>query len=199
MTRLLLVRHGHHDWIGRGIAGRLPDVHLSEAGQREAQVLVERLTREPLAAIYSSPQPRTLETAAPLARARGLAVQPAPEFNEIDFGEWQGLSFGDLEREHRDAWHHWVHRRATSTPPGGEPFVQVQRRALSGIERFCAEHPDGAVAVFTHGDVIKAVVAEYLAMSLDELERFDIATTSITLIERGPDWAQLKLLNGTGL
>lgn len=196
MTRLLLVRHGHHDWVGRGIAGRLPDVHLSTAGLREAESLVARLQAEPLAAIYSSPQPRARETAAPLAGVRGLAVQIAPEFDEIDFGEWQGLSFEELDQQHRDAWQHWVERRGTSTPPGGEPFAGVPRRVLLGIERVCSEQAQGTVAVFSHGDVIKVAVAEHLGISLDDLERFDIAPTSITVFERGAGWAQLKLLNG---
>jgi probable phosphoglycerate mutase len=199
MTRLLLACHGHHDWVGRGIAGRLPQVHLSEAGQQEALALAIRLSREPLQAIYSSPQPRTRETAAPLAAALGLPVQPAPEFDEGDFGDWQGESFEQLERDHRDAWRHWVERRATSTPPGGEPFAEVQRRAVGGVERLCAAHPQGSVVVFSHGDVIKAVVAHYLGLSLDELERFDIAPASVTIILRGDGWAQLKLLSGTGL
>jgi probable phosphoglycerate mutase len=196
MTRLLLVRHAHHDWIGRGIAGRRPDVHLNEAGRREADGLVRRLAGEQIAAVYSSPQPRTQETAAPLCSARGLTVRPAPEFDEVDFGRWEGLTFADLEREHTAGWNQWVERRSTSTPPAGESFAGVQRRALKGIERLCSEHPEETVVVVSHGDVMKAVVAEQLGMSLDALERFDIATASLTIIERGRGWSQLKLLNG---
>ncbi|HEY0824137.1 MAG TPA: histidine phosphatase family protein, partial [Ramlibacter sp.] len=75
MTTLLLARHAAHDWLGRGFAGRLPDVSLNDEGRQQARELVQRLGGVPLDAIYCSPQPRTHQTAQPLAEARGLPIQ----------------------------------------------------------------------------------------------------------------------------
>ncbi|HEX2546782.1 MAG TPA: histidine phosphatase family protein [Ramlibacter sp.] len=197
MTTFLLVRHAAHDWLGRGLAGRLPGVGLNGPGKEQAQALVQRLADAPLQAIYCSPQQRTQETAAPLAGQRRLTVHIDAAFDEIDFGRWTGRTFGELEAE-REAWAHWCERRGSATPPGGEPFAGVAQRALAGLKRLLREHPDQQVMVVSHGDVIKAVVATVLDMSLDHLERFEIAPASVTVLAMGEGWQQLRLLNAQG-
>jgi broad specificity phosphatase PhoE len=196
-TSFLLARHAAHDWVGRGIAGRMPDVALNEEGRQQAQQLVERLQGVRIDAIYCSPQPRTQQTAQPLADARRLAWRVQPAFDEVDMGEWQGRSFDEL-RALGEPWQHWCERRGSAWPPGGEPFTDVPRRAIAGLHALRAEHPDGQVLVVSHGDVIKAIVAGCLGMSLDELERFDIAPASVSLLSLGEGWSRLELLNAQG-
>ena len=193
MTTFLLVRHAAHDWLGRGIAGRLPGVSLNAEGQAQAQALVARLASWPLQAIVCSPQQRTRETAAAVAAARGLPMLADAGFDEIDFGDWTGTSFDDL-RAHPH-WPQWVDRRSTAQPPGGEPFADVPARAMAVLHRLCGEHPDGHVLVVSHGDVLKAVVATALGLSLDHLERFDLAPASLSVLAMGPGWQRLEQLN----
>ena len=95
-TTLLLIRHGQTDWIAKGVAGRLPDVHLNDEGRDQAARLAGRCRVLPIAVVYSSPLERALETAAPLAEAFGLDVRPCPEAVELDFGEWVGHSIPAL-------------------------------------------------------------------------------------------------------
>jgi len=195
--RLLLVRHALHDWVGRGIAGRQPQVTLNGEGELQARDLAQRLAAVRIDAIYSSPQPRARATAEPLAQARGMRIEVLHEFDEIAFGEWEGLSFAELDAKHHDAWQDWVHRRASAQPPGGETIVQVRDRAMRGVRRVREECRDGTALVVSHGDVIKAVVATQLQMSLDDLEKFDVACTSVTILDIGDDWSQLKQVSGT--
>ncbi len=196
MTTFLLVRHASHDWLGRGFAGRQPDVSLNGQGREEAAALVQRLDGSPVDAIYSSPQPRTRQTAQPLAQARGLPVGIDAAFDEIDFGDWSGRTFDEVRGS--AAWTHWLERRSTAQPPGGESFAAVAARAWSGLQALRQRHPQAHVVVLSHGDVIKAMVANALGLSLDQLERFDIAPASVTQLAMGEDWVQLKLLNATG-
>ncbi len=86
MTTVILIRHGHTDWADKKLAGWLPDVHLSEAGQKQAAALPDRLAGVEIAAIYSSPLERTLETAQLLAKARGLRIHRVAMANENDGG-----------------------------------------------------------------------------------------------------------------
>jgi len=95
-TTLLLIRHGQTDWIAKGVAGRLPGVHLNAEGRDQAARLAGRCRALPIAVVYSSPLERALETAVPLAEAFGLEVRPCPEAVELDFGEWAG--HGDVIR-----------------------------------------------------------------------------------------------------
>ena len=186
-----------HDWVGRGIAGRLPTVSLNGEGELQAQDLARRLVHVRLDAIYSSPQPRARQTAQPLAAARGIPVTILDEFDEIAFGEWEGLSFAELEARHASGWHEWIHRRSSVRVPGGESFVAVRDRAMAGLRRVCLDHPRGMVLVVSHGDVIKAAAATQLRMSLDDLETFDVACTSVTILDIEAGWSQLRQLNGT--
>jgi broad specificity phosphatase PhoE len=196
VTTFLLVRHAAHDWLGRGFAGRQPDVSLNALGRQEAAALVQRLHGTPVQAIYSSPQPRARETAQPLAHARGLPVAIDAAFDEVDFGGWSGRTFDEVRGT--GEWAQWLERRSTAQPPDGEPFAQVARRASEGLHALRERHPDAHVVVLSHGDVIKAIVATALGLSLDHLERLDIAPASVTQLELGADWVQLRLLNATG-
>lgn len=195
MTTFLLVRHCAHDWLGRGVAGRMPGVVLNAGGRAQADQLVGRLGDHTIAAIYSSPVERAQQTAAPLAKARGLPVAIDDAFSEIDFGDWTGRTFAELEADH-DRWRTWCDCKSVAAAPGGEAFTAVQRRVLDGLERLRRLHPADVVVVFSHGDIIKAAVAGVLGLSVDHIERFEIAPASLSVVEAGEGWAQVKLVNG---
>jgi broad specificity phosphatase PhoE len=196
VTTFLLVRHAAHDWLGRGLAGRLGNVSLHAQGWLQAEALVGRLEGRPLHAIYSSPQPRATQTVAAVAGRRRLKVQVMPAFDEIDFGEWTGRDFASLEGDPQ--WRTWNEHRGSARVPGGEAFAGVQQRAVNGIEELRVRHPERTVLVASHADVIKAILATALGMSLDLLERFEIAPASISVLEAGEGWVQVKLLNSPG-
>jgi broad specificity phosphatase PhoE len=198
MTTLLLVRHAAHDWIGRGVAGRMPGVGLNDEGSRQAKALIARLQHRRPQVIYSSPLQRTLETATPLAHALGMTVVTDEGLSEIDFGEWTGRSFEELERDDRERWRLWCERKGEAGAPGGEAFVAVQARIMARLDHLRRLHPTEGVVLFSHGDVIKAALAGYLGLPLDHVERFEIAPASVSIVETGTDWYQVKLVNATG-
>jgi probable phosphoglycerate mutase len=181
MTDILLIRHGENDYTKKGkLAGWTPGVHLNETGQAQARALAERLAKAPLAAIYSSPLERTLETAAPLAQMKKLRVRLRPGLGEVRYGEWTGKSLKVLVRT--KLWQTVQRHPATMTFPGGETFRSVQARAVNEIERIAGDHPKDAVAVVSHGDVIKLILAHYLGMPIDLFQRLMITTASISAL-----------------
>jgi probable phosphoglycerate mutase len=196
VTTFYIARHAAHDWLGRGFAGRQPEVSLNAQGGAQAEALVQRLQGIALDAIYCSPQPRTQQTAQPLAQARGLPIRIEAAFDEVDLGDWQGRTFDEVRDQ--EAWKHWLAHRGSAQPPGGEPFAEVARRAGAGLRRLVDAHPQQQVLVVSHGDVIKAMVGNVLGLSLDNLESFDIAPCSLSMIAMGRDWAQVRLLNSLG-
>jgi probable phosphoglycerate mutase len=195
-TVLLLVRHATNDFVGRAIAGRAPGVHLNEEGKREARELASRLSTIPIASICTSPLERAQETAEPLAARTAITPRVLAGLHEIDCGAWTGKSFQALGREAE--WRLWVTRRTQARPPGGESIVEAQRRIVDVIAQLRAEHDGQTVVLVSHGDVIKAALAHFLRMSLDDLETFDIAPASVSAIHAGADWTQVQLVNGTG-
>jgi probable phosphoglycerate mutase len=194
VTTFLLVRHAAHDWLGRGLAGRKAGVSLNAQGWLQAEALVQRLAGQAVDAIYASPQPRARQTVAPLAGHRHLKVQVMPAFDEIDFGEWTGAEFARLDGDVQ--WRQWNEHRASARAPGGEAFAGVCQRAVEGLEVLHERHPNEAVLVASHGDVIKAVLATALRMPLDALEAFEIAPASLSVLEAGEGWQQVRLVNG---
>lgn len=185
MTRFLLIRHGRHSLLNHKLAGRMKGVSLSEEGVAQAEQLAERLEKLPIAALYSSPMERALETAAPLAARLQLPIEQIEAFNELDFGEWTGRAFDELHPLKQ--WQHFNQYRSGTRMPGGETMLEVQVRALSGMEELRARHGSSLVAVFTHGDIIRALIGYYLGTPLDLFRRLEISPASASLVEL-EDW-----------
>jgi broad specificity phosphatase PhoE len=180
MTTALLIRHGHVDAIGRRLVGQLPGVNLSTSGLSE----VERLRRNlalPLDAVYSSPLERARQTAAPLAADRNLEPMPLDGLTEVDFGDWTGLTFDELDR--LPAWHLFNARRSIAPVPNGEPAAQVQTRILGVLDQLATRHAGETFAVVSHADVIRAAVLHYAAIPLDDFQRIQIDTASVTAVD----------------
>jgi probable phosphomutase (TIGR03848 family) len=192
MTQFWFVRHGAHDLLARGvIAGRQPGVHLNALGKNQAQQIAERLSGLPIDAICSSPLERARETAAPLGTMLNRPVQVAEEFNEIDFGAWTNCAFADLDKT--PEWQRWNRFRSSAVTPSGESMLAVQARALKKIRELQTCH--ACVAIFTHGDIIRAVLAHFLGLHLDLFQRIEIDAASVSLIELSAGSVQVRLVN----
>jgi len=196
VTAFLLIRHATNDFVGKAIAGRAVGVHLNATGRAQAERLADRLASTRIDALYTSPRERACETAAPFAARLGLVAQISPAIDEIEFGEWTGRTFPELEAEPQ--WPVWVERRSAAIIPGGERILEVQRRFIREMERLADTHPNQTIALFSHGDPIRAGLAHFLGTSLDNLERFEIAPASISIVVMDGAWAQVRLLNYTG-
>lgn len=182
MTLLLLIRHGENEFVKTGkLAGRLPDVHLNERGQKQALDLAEALATVPIKAVYSSPMERARETAAPLAEKLGLEVQIREGLIEASMGEWTGLELKNLRK--LPSW-----KIVQDTPsrfrfPNGESFVECQSRLVTEIETIMKAHSDGEIiACVSHADPIKLLAAYYLGMPLDHFQRLGCDTASVTVL-----------------
>ena len=196
-TVVLLVRHGVTPTTGKKLPGRLPGVHLSDEGRRQAEVAARRIAKlKRVTAIYSSPLDRARETAAPIARERGLSVRIDRDLLEIDVGRWAGKSLGSLRR--RSEWKTVQRYPSGFRFPGGESFAEMQGRITAAVARLVARHPGGTLVLVSHGDPIKAVVAHALGVHLDLFQRISIGTASITAVVYRRDGARVLTVNSTG-
>lgn len=180
-TFVLLIRHGENDWVGTDrLAGRTPGVHLNEKGRQQAADLAALLKEQPIAAVYSSPLERCMETAEPLARALGMSVRAEPGVMEVNYGDWQGQSLKELSK--LPDWHMVQHFPSTYRFPQGETLRETQARAVSTIERLHEQHSNEVVAVFSHGDIIRTTVAHFLGTPIDLFQRVIINTASVSVL-----------------
>ena len=195
MTTLLLVRHGHTDAAGKRLTGQAPGVHLNELGRRQAERLVERLEGVRIDAIVSSPLERCRETAAPLAKARGRAVDVGRAWIEVGYGEWTGRSISQLRRT--KLWRRVMFAPSNVRFPGGESLLEVQGRAVDATLDIAARHARGTVVVVSHADVIRLLVAHVAGMHADHLQRLSIDTASITAVSISDGFPRLLTVNDT--
>jgi len=185
-----LIRHGSHAELGAVLSGR-SDIGLNASGRAQAAALALRLREEPIRAIVASPRRRAIETAEAIAAGHPVRIDDA--FDEIDFGRWTGRRFAELAAD--PGWTRWNEARALALPPEGESMADATARAVARIEAL-AEQEEGLVAIVTHCDIIRGVIAHYLGLSLDRLLAFDIDPASISTISVG-DWGgRITALNG---
>ncbi|MEV6160948.1 histidine phosphatase family protein [Streptomyces sp. NPDC052052] len=187
MPTLILVRHGRSTANTDGVlAGRTPGVALDERGRAQAAALPGRLTALPLVAAVSSPLQRCRETLAPLLEARPELVLHAEErISECDYGDWSGRKLAELTEEPLMSV---VQQHPSSAAfPGGESMRAMQARAVDAVRdwnaRIEGEYGDDAAYVMcSHGDIIKALVADALGMHLDLFQRIQADPCSVTAI-----------------
>jgi len=195
-TTLVLARHAVTEQTGPMLTGRAPGVDLSEDGRKQAAALAERLADLPVAAVYASPIERTAQTAAAVAGRHGLAVHSLPGALEADYGEWTGGKLADLAKT--DLWKTVQRAPSRARFPGGESMTEMQARIVGCLEAVVADHPGDIVVVVSHADPIKAAIAHYTGLHLDQFQRIVVSPASVTAFQLSAHGAALVKCNDTG-
>ena len=195
-TTLFLIRHAITAQTGRVLYGQTPGIDLDDRGRTQAAKLAERFASVRLTAIYSSPLGRCTQTVEPLAAAKRLRVSPAPDLIEMDTGSWTGRTLPQVRRT--KLWRIVQTAPSRFRFPDGEGFVEAQTRAVAAVDRIARKHPRGRVAVASHGDIVRIVLAHLLGTPLDDFQRIvvDTASVSVIVIHRGQ--RRVVLANDTG-
>ncbi len=183
---VILLRHGRSTSnTAHVLAGRSEGVDLDDKGREQAVELVDRIGDLPIRAVVSSPMLRCRRTIEPLAEALGVEPVIDDRFAEVDYGEWTGRKLTELVNE--PLWAVVQAHPSAAVFPGGEGLAQVQTRAVAAVRehdaRLAEEHGGDALwLACTHGDVIKAVVADALAIHLDGFQRVSADPASMSVI-----------------
>ena len=183
MSTVLLVRHGLTALTGPVLAGRTPGVHLDERGQKQAAVVAERIAVLPLTAIVTSPMERCVETAE--AIRGGQTGNPAWHVDdrliECGYGDWTGRPFKELMKE--PLWKVVQTQPSAVRFPNGEALAEMATRAVAAVRAWDDALGEDAVWVAcTHGDIIKAIVADALGLHLDQYQRIVPDPCSVSVI-----------------
>ena len=189
VTTVLLVRHGRTTANGAGVlAGWTEGVGLDDTGRAQVAALAGRLAGVPLAALVSSPLQRCLETADLMLDGHEPVERHVDErVGEVRYGDWTG---GELKKLAKDPLWKVVqsHPSAMTFPgDGGESMRGMQDRAVDAVREWNAPAGEDAVyAVVSHGDVIKAVLADALGMHLDQFQRLVVDPGSVSVVTYTP-------------
>ncbi|MFQ5791941.1 MAG: histidine phosphatase family protein, partial [Acidobacteriota bacterium] len=179
LVDLVLVRHGVTDWNEqRRLIGRV-DLGLNERGRAQARSVAEALGVLPVAAVYSSPQLRSRQTAEPIARTHGLGVEVEARLDEVWLGRWQGRTVTelrgdpDLERYLKDP---------TCICDAIEPAAEVQERIVAVVEELQGRHGEEKLVLVSHADPLRLLLTHHLSMELGSFRRLAVGNGSVSLL-----------------
>ncbi len=192
MATVILARHGRTTANATGVlAGRSKGVHLDDHGLEQARQAAERLAGLPLAALVSSPLERCRETAREIGRIQANGVRPVTERGllECDYGSWTGQELKTLAKE--PLWKTVQAHPSAAAFPEGESMSAMAQRGVAAVRHWDArvteEHgPDAVWVAVSHGDVIKAILADALGMHLDSFQRIVVDPASLSVVRYTP-------------
>lgn len=188
-----LVRHGAHEEYGRVLSGRAGNAALSQEGRAQAGRVGLWAQCASVAAIHASPRRRTVETAEIIATTLALEPELVGALDELDFGEWTGRCFDDLEGD--PLWRDWNSSRSTACPPGGEAMAPAISRTVAHLNRISERWNGASVICVTHCDIIRGTLAHYLGLSLGNILRFEIDPGSISTVAIDPWGGRVTRVN----
>jgi probable phosphomutase (TIGR03848 family) len=200
MPLVILVRHGRTQANASGIlAGWTPGVHLDDQGIVQVGTAAERLRPLSLSAIVTSPLERTVQTAEALdaAQRKPPGVQLDERLGECRYGTWTNRPLAELAKT--PLWRTVQERPSAVTFPEGESLPAMQARALAAVHEWNDRLGDKATyAMVSHGDVIKAIVADALGVHLDQFQRIVVDPASVSVIRYGARGVQVLHVNDRG-
>ncbi|MDP3181947.1 MAG: histidine phosphatase family protein [Desulfobaccales bacterium] len=195
-TRRYLVRHGR---VADGQAHRYHghnDIGLSPQGEKQLQDLAAQLKPVPLAGVYASDLFRAFRGAEIICRGRKLAPQAVPEFREVNFGVWEGLSFEEIAAHYPVELEGRFQDLANFRIPGGESLMDVRRRALPRLDELIKQHAGQTILVVAHAGINRVIVSEALGLPLDNLFRLDQNYGCLNIIDYFPALPVVRLIHG---
>jgi 2,3-bisphosphoglycerate-dependent phosphoglycerate mutase len=178
-TRILAIRHGQTAWNADGRIQGHTDIPLDELGRWQAERLADALADDDVQAIVASDLWRAQQTAAPLAARKGLPVQTESGLRERGFGEFEGLSFAQIEQRWPAQAAAWRRRDPDFGARGGEVLREFRARVVVAVERLALAHRGQCIALVTHGGVLDLLYREATRLALDAPRTWQLANAGI--------------------
>lgn len=198
-TTLYLVRHGKTIGSEEMRYKGHTDVALSTEGEYEIRVLGERLKalNGRIGAIYSSDLSRAMKTAEILGRFIGMKPEPVVELRERSFGQWEGMSFKEIEKVYPMEFNRWKSDPLRYSPPGGESTEEVARRVKMAIEQIVIKHEGERIMIVAHGGVNRIVLCHFMGLPMNNIFRIEQDYGCLNIIDIFEDrFPVVRLLNG---
>jgi len=193
--RLFLIRHGETAWSRERRFAGSRDVPLAPAGLRQCEAVASTLASQIVAAVYASPLERARASAEVIARPHRLPVVTEPAFREMAFGEWEGLTRGEVAARFPDDHERWRAAPHLLRVVGGETLAEVADRVGAGVSELRETHDGATVVLVSHAVVIRLVVLDALGLGHERLWTVDATPGGITEIEYEPGWATVHRMN----
>ena len=196
MLHLMLVRHGESEWNAQRRYQGQSDVPLSALGERQAELIAERLAGGKIDAVYASDLKRAWETASAIAGKSGLQVLPEPRLRELKFGVLEGLTFDEAQSQYPEMIAAWL-EDFNRPPEGAETIDLFNLRIVSLLEELKQKHDEQTVLLVAHGGSLSEILRVVLGLSREKRWYLEMENTSLSEVLIAEDFISLKRLNDT--
>lgn len=197
--KLLLARHGQTDWnLEQRFQGQ-SDIPLNETGRKQAQALAERLSAESFNAVYSSDLQRAAETADIITQMSGYKpdLHPDARLREVNFGDWEGLTYAEIQTKYPDELAAWEKDLYKTAPPNGETLEELAIRVQSMLDDLRKKHDRQNILIVAHGGVLQTLICLALKLPPAMYWQFHLSIASLSQVAFYPAGAILNALNDT--
>jgi len=195
MVRLILTRHGETSWNAKRRYQGQTDVPLSDVGRRQAAALSRRLALREIHAIYVSDLQRAFETAQIIAEPHGLSPVVAPCLREISFGDWEGLTYDEVQARDPENLAAWLSTPVDVAPAHGETMSQVAERVKPLLDTLVRDHQGQTVLWVTHGGLLRILLCLLLELPLRSHWKLRMDNTALSELEIYDNGAILNYMN----
>jgi len=198
MTKLILVGHGHVEGISPERFRGRAELPLTELGRHEAELTAARIAASwRPAAIYTSPMSRCIDTGAAIGKPLGLSASAMPGLNDIDYGDWQGLTADEARARWPDELDTWYRHSDWAAIPRGETLQQVLTRAVAALREVIRNHPDDTIVLVAHDSVNRVLLLHALELPLSRYWRFKQNPCCINELDLSADGFVILGINQT--
>jgi alpha-ribazole phosphatase len=199
VTTLYLIRHGategNHEKRYKGSI----DVPISQEGieqvKRTAEFIRLELQGRSLAAVYSSPLSRALDSAGLIAAPYGIEPVVDNDLRERHFGIWEGMTWADIRGKYPLEFQSWADNPLEHSPVGGESSIEVRDRIMPVVEEIISRHGDEEIAIVAHGGVNRVILCHLLGIPLEHMFRIEQDNAAVSIIKFHEKYPVAKLIN----
>lgn len=188
MTTIYFVRHGESvSNLNAQFAGSL-DMPLTEKGRAQADVTASFLNEIPFAAVYASDLVRAYDTGMAVAQIQRIPIYGEVLLREIFAGEWEGKTYGQLEKEYADSYDVWRRQIGLAQCPKGESVAQLQARVSTCVNKIVRLHPNETVCIVTHATPIRVMECLWTHTPLAQMHTIPwVSNASVTIARYDDD------------
>lgn len=197
MSKLYLVRHGETDWNRENRCQGCIDIELNNYGIEQAKASAEYLSNEKIDIVFSSNLKRAYKSAEYIAEKLNLSVIENSALNEINFGEWEGLTFEEMRHRTDYDYNMWKTQPNKAVIPGEGTLEAISERAMSFVNKIIDENSGKNILVVSHGAILKVIILSLLNISFEAYNKFYITNSSVSVLTLDKERNYINVLNDT--
>lgn len=195
MIELYLVRHGETALNVSGVYYGWTDCSLSDRGIIQCEELAEILKDVPFDVVISSPLKRAIDSAAIISRQDVEAIITDPQLRELNFGEWEGLHFKEIQKTHKEHWDNWSSDWKNAAPPSGERFIDFYERVKKSLENILESYENKKILLVTHQGSMRIIASILMGLEEDGYWHFTFEQGRYCLFQIKDGFCTVKKIN----